>query len=233
MSNEKGLQTLTKSESQEVIDTPEKVHSLFKKERIIQEDVNRLADHQRELFSTLVNEKMNSLKEEAFDEFLEKVSAIICEDSKRELWENNQVNITRAIAKCIKDYGRVPTKTEIAKETGISRQTVHKHLSGFNTNPNFASQLEEFRMLGVRVLSTVYEAAQKGDMKAAKLFLQTIGWANGAGQKINIGNQNNYIQVNGTVINEDGLKQLPLEQLNILNEMLKGVLRPATDLGIE
>lgn len=224
MSNEKGLQNLTKSENNEIIDTPEKVYKLLEKDKVLQEDVNRIREDQIELFQSLVNQKMNSLKEEERDEFLKKVYSIIDDDSKREMWENNQINITNAISKHIKDYGRVPSKTEIAKFTGISRQTVHKHLSEYNTSPLFASQLEEFRILGTKVLASIYEEALKGDIKAAKLFLQTTGWINGSGQKVSIGNQNNYIQVNGTIINEEALKQLPPDQLALLSNMIKGVI---------
>jgi hypothetical protein len=84
--------------------------------------------------------------------------------------------------------------------------------------------------MGGNVLTAVYEEAFKGDIKAAKLYLQAIGWLSNAGPRTSIGSQTNYIQVNGTVINEEALKQLPPDQLTILSNMIKGVIPVSNQL---
>jgi hypothetical protein len=63
-----------------------------------------------------------------------------------------------------------------------------------------------------------------GDMKAANLFLNAIGQTGKA--NTNIQNQNNYIQINGTVLSQETIKHLKPDQLNLIESILKGAAPP-------
>ena len=74
-----------------------------------------------------------------------------------------------------------------------------------------------------KVLAKVFQFAVNGDTAAAKLYFNVMGFMNN-GQALNntlIQNQNNYIQINGTVLSQETVKHLKPEQLNIIETILK------------
>jgi hypothetical protein len=58
-------------------------------------------------------------------------------------------------------------------------------------------------------------------MRAAKLYFDMVGGAGKTSNSTSIQNQNNYIQINGTVLNQETIKKLKPEQLNLIEEILK------------
>ena len=68
--------------------------------------------------------------------------------------------------------------------------------------------------------------AINGDTKAAKLYFSVMGDLNNDHPLNNtlIQNQNNYIQINGTVLSQEAIKQLNPEQLNTIESILKEAL---------
>ena len=109
----------------------------------------------------------------------------------------------------MQEYGRMPTTTEIATKTELSRQTIHKHLKEYISHPQYLEQVEQFRFMTSKVLTKVFQFAVTGDMRAAKLYLNVIGNLNGQpSNNILIQNQNNFIQINGTVLSQETIKHL-------------------------
>lgn len=76
-----------------------------------------------------------------------------------------------------------------------------------------------------QLLAKIFEYAINGDVAAAKLYFSVIGYANSGQQQNNtmIQNQNNYIQINGTVLSQETIQQLNAEQLNSIESILKTV----------
>lgn len=147
-----GLQKLT--------ETDEKIVYLMGKERISKAEIDELLSNpERNIFSNFLPEKINSAKGEARDILLNKIDEIIPNDVKNQLWENNHYSITVAISKHIEESGKMPTKSQIANDTGLSRQTVHKHLSGYAEHPLYAEQLNQFKFMADRVLAKVIKLA--------------------------------------------------------------------------
>jgi hypothetical protein len=127
----------------------------------------------------------------------------------------------------LQDYGPMPSKVEIAKKSGLSRQTIHKHLKEYKTHPLFLGQMEQFRFMSSKLLATIFHYAINGDIAASKLYFSVIGCAN-AGQQLNntmIQNQNNYIQINGTVLSQETIRQLNAEQMNSIESILKTAVK--------
>lgn len=169
----------------------------------------------------LMADKLNTLKGVQLDSFIEKFSPLIFEDLKNQLWEKNHVAITQAISHHLSQYNSMPAKSQISEATGLSRQTVHKHMTEYSTHPAFIGQAEQFKFMGERVMSKVLESAINGDMKAARLYFDMLGQSERHVTPATlIKNQNNYIQINGTVLSQDIIKQLSPEQLNQIEGIL-------------
>lgn len=217
----KGLQRLPESKPVLQDDQEARINKILSKQKLTVADVEAMPVCDRGRLNEVLTEKMNTLTGLEAEEFIEKIEAVVDDGTKRQLWENNHYTITQTMNRLINDLNRMPTKTEISKKCGISRATIYKHLQEYSSHPNYAFELEQHKLLGTKVLTKMYQHAMSGDVKAAKVYLQATGWLNGSSPKVNIGNQNNYVQVNGVIINEETLKQLPPEQLLILNNMLK------------
>lgn len=169
----------------------------------------------------LITDKLNNLTGHELDKFIDKFNPLIIEDLKNQLWEKNHVIITQTISHHLSHYNFMPTKSQIAEATGISRQTIHKHLIEYNSHPLFIERAEQFKFMGERVMSRVLESALSGDTKAARLYFDMLGQSKQPGNSnTSIKNQNNYIQINGTVLSQDIIKQLSPEQLNQIEEIV-------------
>lgn len=222
MKVKKGLQKLTESKK--------KLDKILALERITYSDLEALSKPEKEQLMKILTEKLNSLKGYAREIFWNKIEPITDESTKNQLWEYNHNHITWAISTLMQEYGRMPTKTEIAAKTELSRQTVYKHLKEYKDHPQYIDQIEQFRFMTSKVLAKVFYFAVNGDMKAAKLYFNILENLNN-GQTANntlIHNQNNYIQINGMVLSQETIKQLKPEQLNSIESVLKIALNDKT-----
>jgi len=215
MKKKKGLQKFT--------DIEKKVNDLLKKKQVTKDDIKKLNDKELEHFFDLVVDNINTLKGIKRDEFLEVVDLILPKYKKNELWGNNHIKITGTISNLIQEYNRLPNKTEIAKETGLSRTTIHKHLKEYANHPVYLEYIEQHKILSSALLTTVYKYATKGDMSAAKLYFKMLGYLDNGKAISNTFNQNNYIQINNTILNQDTIKNLNTDQLNAIESILNTV----------
>jgi predicted DNA-binding protein (UPF0251 family) len=207
--------------------TDEKINSILKLSRITLKDIEPLNENETNKLMQIVTEKFNSLKGVERDAFLLKIDALCDEETKNQLWESNHNKITAVISFLLNELGRMPSKKEIAQKTELSRQTVHKHLKEYKTHPLFLGQMEQFSFMSSKLLANVFHYAINGDMAAAKLYFNIIGYVNNGQQQNNtmIQNQNNYIQINGTVLSQETIQQLNAEQLNSIESILKTAVK--------
>ena len=96
-------------------------------------------------------------------------------ESKNITWDANHVLITRATAALLRENERIPTKAEVAERTGLSRQTVHKHMKELTSVNMKTEHMEHLNLMSSKVLAGVTEAAINGNMKAARLFFELMG----------------------------------------------------------
>ena len=227
MKAKKGLQKFTETET--------KINKILSLEQITPIDLEQLSEEENNRLNEILTEKFNNLKGVERDKFYKKIEAITTETTKNQLWEYNHNHITWAISTLMQEYGRMPTKTEIATKTELSRQTIHKHLKEYTNHPQYLEQMEQFRFMTSKVLAKVFQFAVNGDTGAAKLYFNVMGFMNN-GQTPNntlIQNQNNYIQINGTVLSQETIKHLNPEQLNTIETILKTALPQPEVLEIE
>jgi AraC-like DNA-binding protein len=218
MTAENNLQKLTDTETQ--------VNEVLALEQITPSDIDKLDSATSSHLLKLLNEKLNTLKGTDLDMLCKKIEPILSQTTKNQLWESNHVQITQAVSNLLNKYGRMPTKAEIAQETELSRQTIHKHFKEYAAHPLYLGELEQFRFMTSKLLATVYSFALRGDTGAAKLFFNVMGYLNN-GQAPNgttIQNQNNFIQINGTKLSQEAIKNLNPEQLSSIESILKTIL---------
>lgn len=230
MKAKKSLQKFTETEAK-----INKVEWIFSLKKVTSSELDTLNKTEKEQAFKLMNEKITSLKGIEKEKFIEKFIEVWDTSTKNQLWECNHNQITYAISTLMQEYGRMPTKTEIATKTELSRQTVHKHLKEYTNHPQYLGQIEQFRFMTSKVLAKVFQFAVNGDTRAAKLYFNVMGFMNN-GQAPNntlIQNQNNYIQINGTVLSQETIKHLNPEQLNTIETILKAALPQPEVLEID
>ena len=160
MKAKKGLQKFTKTET--------KINQILSLEQITPKDLEPLSEKESTRLMEILTDRFNMLKGTERDKFYKKIEPITSNTTKNQLWEYNHNQITWAISTLMQEYGRMPTKTEIANKTELSRQTVHKHLKEYATHPQFLGQIEQFKFSDN---VTWFEA----DIKAKVIFQGTAG----------------------------------------------------------
>jgi len=219
MKSKNSLQKLTEMEL--------KISEILSLDQITPNDTEDLNESEGQRLSDILTEKFNNLKGIERDKFLKKIEPILGESTKNELWEYNHSQITWAISILMQEKGRMPSKTEIAAKTELSRQTINKHFKYYSTRPEYLGQIEQFRFMTSKVLAKVFQFAVNGDMRAAKIYLNIFGSVNNVQPPNNtlIQNQNNFIQINGTVISQETVMHLNSDQLNMIENILKTALQ--------
>jgi hypothetical protein len=197
-----------------------KVKYLFSLKKITPKDIEGLDQYEREYLGVATTETLQQLKGEERDNFIKKIEMIIPEESRTQIWEYNHYVISSAISKLMHERSLMPNKTEIAKATGLSRQTIAKHLKEYKVHPEYAEELEQFKFMAPKVLANVFKFAVNGDIKAARLYFEMVGAINKQQFGMVVNAQNNYIQINNTILSQENLKQLSEEQLNQIESII-------------
>jgi predicted transcriptional regulator len=197
-----------------------KIDSLLAQQKITVKDIEDLSNPEREHLGETATKILSQLKGAERDDFLDKIEQIVPADTKNGVWEHNHGIITTAISNFMRRYSVMPTKNAIADETGLSRQTVAKHFAAYRQHPEFIAEMEQFKFMSHDILANVFKHASNGDMRAARLYFEMVGTLNKqpAGTVVNA--QNNYIQINNTILNQETLKQLTAEQLNLIENIV-------------
>lgn len=223
--NQKSLQKVTETEI--------KINEILALKQITNNDINPLSQEEADHLYNVLTEKMITLKGDDRDLFLKKIDLLLTDEAKNQLWESNHNEITYAISTLMQEFGRMPSKSEIANKCELSRQTIYKHMNDYATHPQYLQQIEQFRFMSAKVLAKVFKFAVDGDISAAKLYFNIVGMSGQNPNNTFIQNQNNYIQINGTVLSQETIKKLNPDQLNTIENILKSALPQAVKLEVE
>lgn len=213
--------------------TNKNINRVLGLEQITPDELYKLSIPEQDEVIKILTEKVNNTKGDERDKYWKKIEAFVVEETRNQYWESNHNRIIKIISDCIQNYGRMPTKTEIADESGLSRQTIHKHLKEYANHPQYLGQIEQFRFMTSKVLAKVFQFAVNGDMGAAKLYFSVMGCLGNRQAPTNtlINTQNNYIQINGNVISQETIKRLSSEQLKKVESLLMNIL-PEPDKAV-
>jgi|GEM_PF-6241495 len=201
-------------------ETKEKFNILLKRDQVSAQDLEVLNTDERELFTKELTGKINEF-ETAHGKLINMLSLLTVKEDNTTTQDFNYRKIREAIAALYRKHNAMPTKTQIADYTGLSRPTVHKYMKG-DALTNLRDELNEQAAYMVpRVLDKVlYAALSMNDLQAAKLYLNTITKIKNDPGQTTINNQNNYIQINGKVLNHEKIQQLKPEQLKMIEDII-------------
>ena len=208
----KGCQRL--SDEKKIID------GLLKKSKILEEDVKGLSPTGMKFLYAHIQNELNGATKENLEYRMAKYYQVIPEDSKNQIWDNNHVNIISSMFECIKTSGIFPTKTLIANKTGLSRTTVQKHLDRYPDSDLNKFFIQSKFMIEQKLLGTLLFHASHGDVKSARLYMEATGMINSSTTSGGGKADQNFIQINGTTINQTFINQLPSDLLNQLEQMI-------------
>jgi hypothetical protein len=101
------------------------------------------------------------------------------------------------------------------------RQTISKHLNEYSNHPLYLEQIEQFKFMSSRLLSILFKLGIEGNTKAIKLYFCIVGnTMQGPANNTFIENQNNFVQINNTIISQEKLSRLNKSQLNNLEAIV-------------
>ena len=198
----------------------QKVNQLLSLKKMSPQDIEDLDQIERDYLEETATIQLQQLTGAERDCFIEKIEAIVPVSTKNQLWEHNQMVITNAISKFISKHGFMPPKAFIAEQTGLSRQTVVKHVKEYNQHPEYLAAVQQFKLMAPNVLASVFKSAINGDTKAARLYFEMVGAISKQQPGMVVNEQNNYIQVNNTILSQENLRALTAEQLNQIEQII-------------
>jgi hypothetical protein len=97
-------------------------------------------------------------------------------DERTRLWEKNHKKIIEAIKETMGMYKAIPPSvSELARKTGLSRQTIYEHMRDFKYHPAQVERNKMFDLMKFEVMMRLCNSALSGNFKAMKLYLQMTG----------------------------------------------------------
>lgn len=203
MAKEKKLQKvtdfkkiITKNQLLEFLDgNPQEYDDLFRYQFNKYLDSVEARDGQDDVFYEMVVEMLKYKKNEEGEEYF-----------RNQTYENNHYSITNAIHNSIIENRCFPTITLIARDTGLSRQTIYRHLNNGLKDKYNSLVMGKMEYMASHALSKLYLIGVRDNNAAAlKNFIELSG----AISKQPAANINNYIQINNLRISKDEFDQLP------------------------
>ena len=194
---------------------------LLQLEKIEHSHLAALSPEEKTAFMDKLYSKLTKLAEYERDEELDalvKKSLPLLDNEF--IWEHNHAKIMKATKAYTRVNGRVPNITYLASTCGLNRKTVNEHLKALHSNETSADQNGAINIMSNDIMGTVIKAALKGDLKAAKLYLETTKAFKPTPAMVNT--QNNFVQINKTVINQQVIQQLKPEQLQLIEQIIAG-----------
>jgi hypothetical protein len=136
------------------------------------------------------------------------------------VWNYNHNKITTEIRVHYDMYGIMPGVAHLAAKCRLSRKTVARHVEEFNSNKEAPQAKGLKSMVDDTIMNVITKAACKGDLKAAKIYMDNKRADRQMDAKIST--QNNYVHINNTVINQQVIQQLKPEQLKLIEQIIAG-----------
>jgi len=211
---------MSKKSLQKFTKPSKKIKTIIESGVLTQEVFDSLSKEERIEFQHFADNEMKGKEGIEHLRFANKWEVAFDKPTKNALWSNNHLLICAKIDILMKEYNRMPNCIELAEETGLSRQTVHKHLTEFNSSLFYSEHIEQFRIMIPSLLNRLYKMATGGNIKAAKLYFDTLGGLENTFKPKASTTQNNYIQINNTVLSQEQVSSLTVEQIEQLERIL-------------
>lgn len=205
----------------------------LRREVLTKEDLETLTKEERGELSRYFTAKMQdptingALGGEEREKFYQKILPVLPKEMKKYIWENEHETIKAAYYDFLSTHGRTPGVTYLSQQTCYSSSTVERHLREFNDSKEFAQSDALHQLAKTDIMAVIIKQARAGDMKAAKLYFQAMGDIQTT-RPAPVYN-NNYIQINNSILSQSVLSQLPPEALRQLEIVIRQYV-PLQDL---
>ena len=145
-------------------------------------------------------------------------------------YETNHSQITTCIHNYILENNCFPTVFKITETTGLSRQTVYRHLDSGLKNKFNALVKGKLEYMATHALSKLYLIGIKDDnVSALKHFIELSGAINrNPREKVN-----SYIQINNVTITQEDIKNLPPKSIEAIKNLLSEARNDGQVIDIE
>ncbi|HLP51357.1 MAG TPA: hypothetical protein VK154_10765 [Chitinophagales bacterium] len=131
-----------------------------------------LDDTQRAQITEIINNQL-AIIEDAEKQLRRKIAYLVNLKSNESRYDANRKLIQEAMRRLFTTLGRMPSQIEVARDTGLSRQTVNKHINDQVENPE--ETIQQYRYMGKEVLDNVLDNVLKhNNMHAARIYLERI-----------------------------------------------------------
>lgn len=179
---------------------------------------NSLSPEEHKEYCQLLHAKMGEV-EALHNRLAHKLSTVTKTPTNELVRETNQRRIQMAIQRLLsKNHGQMPSKTQIAEVTGLSRNTIQKHMKDFMEN---SEVVEEYAIMVPHVMNTMLQKALKEeDVKAAKLYLDSTG-------KLlqQHANRPTYITIDTTTVSQADIEELCYMRKGLLLKIISEVVK--------
>lgn len=134
-----------------------------------------------------------------------------------------QQSVDKEISKAVSGSYGLPSAKNIHRGSGIPQKHIKRYLQNLDQSDEFKEQIQTAKAAIPWVLSKLLDEISDGNMKAASIFFKAITTLTMPSkiEQINA-QQNNYYQINNTLLHPDRLKELSAAQLSkiemIINE---------------
>ncbi|MGN6396291.1 MAG: hypothetical protein ACTHMI_12050 [Mucilaginibacter sp.] len=151
-----------------------KINAVWALPRITKKDLEGLTQMETDYLYEQVDYTYHSLEGRERKLFIRKIQPLLTGKSNKEAWEHNHSQITGAIEKLTGQTGVMPSHGALARETGLSRQTIVRHVKAGH-NPSSCAGKDPFKKNVQELISRIYASALEGNIEAARLYLQVTG----------------------------------------------------------
>ena len=193
--------------------------ALLRKKKLFKEDIEGWSGQNIDKLYKHIQQEFNNVSKEDFDFLMGKYYQVIPEDAKNQLWDMNHIKILEAMNRMLSKHGLFPTKTYLATETGLSRNTIQKHLDRYQDSSQHKFYRESLVLIHQNLLSTLYHQAYHGNMKAARLYMEATGLIQSSTYRQDA-NNSNFIQINGITINQTLLNSLSTDIQQTITKLI-------------
>lgn len=223
MNNKKSLPRLTDPNE---ISNLRELKSYFGLPKITRLAVDAIPLENRKAFDKAINRLANTLKDQEYDRFCDAIEPLVDVQTKNATWQFNHYKIICAIERLMLDAMQFPMVQELADETGLSRQTIHKHLKDFPTHPAKRDLDHQLILMTEPLLVKIYKRAAEGSIPASKLYLQ-YAFKVREMLEMQLKRENDIadtpikIAVNGSLVQATAFKKLPLSDQQKITKIVK------------
>jgi hypothetical protein len=223
------MTTLSRNRSTRL--TPAKIHEIVTGEDFSPREIHKLSEYQKRKIHAYIRGRLPRCQPRERKILTQRLALFATDaDLRQDTWEYHHANICTALAGYLQEQEIMPTRAVLAAKTGYTRQTISKHLKAFREHSVQGMDAGIGMLLKSRVTEKMLVMALKGDVRAAKVYLEAVSRRPAPEKKAGVKMQNNFIRINGLVISEERLSRLRPEQLSLLEELLGTDRENATSL---